>query len=115
MLQLQRYAIILSAFAGVLCLLVLRDNTYKLGITLAVVFVFLMASMGFAYWVFLMPSGRVFARKYDKKTLQISSTLEQRKIAKSKAYEYGIGGAILGFIVSLPSVWAALQILQIQG
>ena len=52
-------------------------------------------------------------------SFQLSSSLpktpEQQKIAKSKAYEYGIAGAVLGFIISLPSVWAALQMLQIQG
>lgn len=45
----------------------------------------------------------------------IPKTPEQQKIAKSKAYEYGIAGAVLGFIISLPSVWAALQMLQLQG
>ena len=45
----------------------------------------------------------------------IPNTPEQQKIAKSKAYEYGISGAILGFVISLPSVWAAFQMLQIQG
>jgi hypothetical protein len=44
-----------------------------------------------------------------------SNTSQQQKIAKSKAYEYGIAGAILGFIISLPSVWAALQMLKLQG
>lgn len=39
----------------------------------------------------------------------------QKKIAKSKAYEYAISGAVLGFIISLPSVWAAIQMLQLQG
>jgi hypothetical protein len=52
-------------------------------------------------------------------SFQLSSSIprtpEQQKIAKSKAYEYGIAGAVLGFIISLPSVWAALQMLQLQG
>ena len=52
-------------------------------------------------------------------SFQLSSSLpqtpEQQKISRSKAYEYGIGGAIFGLIVSLPSVWAAFQMLQIQG
>jgi len=52
-------------------------------------------------------------------SFQLSSSLpktpEQQKIAKSKAYEYGIAGAVLGLIISLPSVWAALQMLQIEG
>ncbi|MCG9892707.1 MAG: hypothetical protein MH252_16740 [Thermosynechococcaceae cyanobacterium MS004] len=62
----------------------------------------------------MTPSGRVIARKYDKKIRQISSMLEQQRIAKSKACEYRIGGAILGFIVSLPYIWAVLQMFQIQ-
>lgn len=34
----------------------------------------------------------------------LSKTPEQQKISKSKAYEYGNAGAVLGFIISLPSV-----------
>jgi hypothetical protein len=45
----------------------------------------------------------------------IPKTPEQQKISKSKACEYGIAGAVLGFIISLPSVWAAFQMLQLQG
>ena len=34
----------------------------------------------------------------------VPKTSEQQKIYRSKAYEYGIGGAILGLLISLPSV-----------
>ncbi|MEM9925381.1 MAG: hypothetical protein AAF915_16785 [Cyanobacteria bacterium P01_D01_bin.50] len=40
---------------------------------------------------------------------------EQQKIEKSQAYEYGFAGAVLGLLISFPSVWAALQMFQIQG
>jgi len=42
-------------------------------------------------------------------------TPQQEKIAKSKALEYGIAGAVFGLIISFPSVWAAFQMFQIQG
>ncbi|WP_068820453.1 hypothetical protein [Phormidesmis priestleyi] len=45
----------------------------------------------------------------------VPKTSEQQKISKSMAYEYGIGGAILGLLFSLPSVWAALKMFQIEG
>lgn len=48
-------------------------------------------------------------------TPQTPQTPQQEKIAKSKALEYGIAGAVFGLIISFPSVWAAFQMFQIQG
>lgn len=44
-----------------------------------------------------------------------AQTPAQKKLAKSKAYEYGSAGIVLGLIFALPSVWGAFQMLQISG
>lgn len=39
----------------------------------------------------------------------VPKTPQQERIAKSKAMEFGIGGAIGGAFISLPMIWAAFQ------
>lgn len=45
----------------------------------------------------------------------IPQTPQQERIAKSKATELGIGGAIVGVIISLPMLWTAFQMPAMFG
>lgn len=45
----------------------------------------------------------------------LPQTPQQERIAKSKAYELGIGGAIVGLLISLPMIWTAFQMPAMFG
>jgi len=45
----------------------------------------------------------------------LSKTTQQERVAKSNAIGFGISGAIVGVIISLPMVWTAVQMPSILG
>lgn len=45
----------------------------------------------------------------------LPKTPQQERIAKSKAIGFGISGAVLGVIISLPMIWTAFQMPSILG
>jgi hypothetical protein len=96
--------------------LVFGSTTFNVGFTPFIVIGFLLAAIGVVYWTFFTPSGKTFTRKYNQYSAEKAYlTPEQRKIARSQAYTFGISGAVIGLIISLPSVWAALQMFNLAG
>jgi len=96
--------------------LVFGGTTFNVGITPLVAILFLLVSMGGIFWVFYTPSGKSFARKYNKDIAEKAYlTPEQKKLEKSRAAEFGLSGAVMGFIISIPSMWATLQMLNLSG
>ena len=116
MAQFQALVIIGFLVSILLNWLVFGIPTFNVGLTPVIVVLFLLITSGFVYWTFFTSRGKAFANKYNKNVAQQNHlTPQQRKIARSQAYASGISGAIVGLIISLPSVWAALQMLNIAG
>ena len=63
----------------------------------------------------VVPQKKIQSFKLTGAAEALPKTPQQERIAKSKAIGFGISGAVLGIIISLPMIWTAFQMPSILG